>query len=445
MSGSGNDRQASLRLIVPAAMLALVSALLVASLLLPTAQVTAAPREESIAAVETETTDLEDDVLEADADEVTPTEAPVAALPAAPVRTPVPVTAATPAPTATPTWSGPPTFTFVALGVDQRNDREIPRTDTIMIGQVDMRGPSVTVVSVPRDLLVEIPGYGKDRINSAYVYGEQYKEPGGGIGLLQRTIQKSFGIQIDHFGMVDFQCFRTAVDSVGGVTVNVPRAIVDPKYPTEDYGTKIVKFDPGLQVMDGERALEYARTRYADNDFQRMQRQQLIISAMREQMLQLRSLPAIPTLLSGCRNMRSDLGWREYLTLATSLRSLDSKSVSFAAINETMVVDSVLPSGAAVLLPRWEVIRPMLSERFAALSGPVRTVGATTGQARPGASPAALASPAPFASPALLASPAPFASPLPTATPRTESVADTSKDVLPGDALTPVVPNARRS
>ena len=204
--------------------------------------------------------------------------------------TPLPTPRVTP--TAQPSWSGPQTFTFVALGVDQRNDREIPRTDTIMIGKVDLRAPKVNLISIPRDLLVDIPGYGKDRINTVYVYGEQFKEPGGGIGLLQRTIEKNFGIQVDHFGLLDFQCFRTTVDAIGGVTVNVPRAIVDPSYPTEDYGTKLVKFDVGIQKMDGERALEYARTRSADSDFHRIQRQQLIIAAMRDQILQLRTLPS---------------------------------------------------------------------------------------------------------------------------------------------------------
>jgi LCP family protein required for cell wall assembly len=286
---------------------------------------------------------------------------------AAVVATPRPVTPVpTPRVTATPTdsWIGPQTFTFVALGVDQRNDREIPRTDTIMIGRVDLRSPKVNLISIPRDLLVDIPGYGKDRINAAYVYGEQFKEPGGGIGMLQRTIEKNFGITVDHFGLVDFQCFRTAVDSVGGVTVNVPRAIVDPKYPTEDYGTKIVTFEPGLQLMDGERALEYARTRSADNDFQRIQRQQLIIAAMRDQILQLRTFPSVPSLLTGCRNMRSDLGWRDYLSLATSLQTLNGYKIAFSAIDDKMVVDTVLSSGAAVLSPRWDRIRPLVAESF---------------------------------------------------------------------------------
>ena len=290
--------------------------------------------------------------------------APVAAVideTPAPV-TPLPTPRVTP--TATPTWAGPQTFTFVALGVDQRNDREIPRTDTIMIGKVDLRAPRVNLLSIPRDLLVDIPGYGKDRINTVYVYGEQFKEPGGGIGLLRRTIEKNFGIQVDHFGLLDFQCFRTAVDAVGGVSVNVPRAIVDPSYPTEDYGTKMVKFEIGLQRMDGERALEYARTRSMDSDFHRIQRQQLIIAAMRDQVLQLRTLPSVPTMLTGCRNMRSDLGWRDYLNLATSLQALNSSRVSFAAIDEKLVVDTVLLSGASVLLPRWDPIRALVAESF---------------------------------------------------------------------------------
>src|SRR5687767_10525458 len=317
VSGSAGNRQVGLGLIVPAITLALPAILLIHALLsLPTPEpvVTTATAE----VVATFDADAED------ADVPAAEEAPSVPI-AAVVETPVPVTPLpTPrvTPTPQPSWVGPPTFTFVALGVDQRDDREIPRTDTIMIGQVDLRAPRVSLVSIPRDLLVEIPGFGMDRINTAYVYGEQFKEPGGGIGLLQRTIEKSFGIQIDHFGLVDFQCFRTTIDAVGGVTINVPRAIVDPRYPTEDYGTKLVKFETGIQRMNGERALEYARTRSADSDFHRIQRQQLIIAAMRDQVLQLRTLPSVPTMLAGCRNMRSDLGWRDYLDLATSLQAL---------------------------------------------------------------------------------------------------------------------------
>jgi polyisoprenyl-teichoic acid--peptidoglycan teichoic acid transferase len=417
VSGSGGNAQGGLRLIVPAITLALPTILLFWALLsLPAPEPVAAPDTSVLAPTEL------DAELVALAEVPTVEEPPasvVAAIETPGLVTPLPTPRATATPR--PSWVGPQTFTFVALGVDQRNDREIPRTDTIMIGKVDLRSPKVNLISIPRDLVVDIPGYGKDRINTVYVYGEQFKEPGGGIGLLQRTIEKNFGIQIDHFGLLDFQCFRTAVDAVGGVTVNVPRAIVDPSYPTEDYGTKLVKFDIGLQRMDGERALEYARTRSADSDFHRIQRQQLIIAAMRDQVLQLRTLPSVPTLLTGCRNMRSDLGWRDYLNLATSLQTLNSSRVSFAAIDEKMVVDTTLSTGAAVLLPRWDPIRTLVGEAFG--------IGAPSATTRTGAA----ASPTPvLAGPS--ASPSPMPLPSPSPFPPAGSVAGPSRiESLPGD------------
>lgn len=419
MAGSGGGEQVGLRLLVPACVLLLPLVMLGAGLISLTA---AASQQAPVAELIPPPPEFFLDPTEVAAlpfEPPPPTETPI------PEATPQPLAVSTPSvpritPTATPTWDRESTFTFVALGVDQRNEREIPRTDTIMIGKVDVRVPRVNLISIPRDLLVDIPGYGKDRINTAYVYGVQFKEPDGGIGLLRRTIEKNLGVRIDHFGLVDFQCFRTAVDAVGGVTVNVPRAIVDPRYPTEDYGYKLVKFDPGIQRMDGERALEYARTRNADNDFHRIQRQQLIMAALREQVFQLRSLPAVPTVLGGCRNMQSDLGWRDYLSLAGSLRSMDSSRVSFSAIDEKMTTDTILSSGAQVLLPRWEPIRLLVGESFGL---PARQVG-------------------PFASP--VASPGVFASPSPSPFPLPEKIANPNHvDPVPGDADTPTLGSLR--
>jgi hypothetical protein len=209
--------------------------------------------------------------------------------------------------------------------------------------------------------------------------------------------------------------------------VNVPRSIEDTHYPTDDYGTKVVKFETGIQRMDGERALEYARTRYSDSDFQRMQRQQLIIAAMRDQLLQLRTLPALPTLLSGCHNMRSDLGWRDYLALGTTAQLLSGGRVSFASIDEHMTVDSVLESGAAVLLPRWGPIHALLAETF----GPAAVNPSS--QAGAAALPTSTPSPTPTLPPG---SPSPFPSPFASPFPRDPSVARPAPplDVLPGDA-----------
>lgn len=299
-----------------------------------------------------------------------PTPTPV---PPAPAATPLPTATLTPVQPPSPTASPPPvrvastgesSFNFLLVGVDRRNDLEVPRTDTIMIGTVDLASHRLMLVSVPRDLQVDIPGYGQDRINAAYVYGEQFGERDGGIGMLRRTIEWNFGIPIQHFGLIDFQCFRTAVDAVGGVIVDVPRTIVDTRYPTEDYGYKTVRFDQGPHWLDGERALEYARTRNPDNDFGRIRRQQQVVTALRSQVLQLRSLPAVPTILSGCRNLRTDLGVTDYVGLANALRSSGDGMVALRTIDERMAVEATTTNGAAVLLPQWEAIGALVHDMF---------------------------------------------------------------------------------
>ena len=283
-------------------------------------------------------------------------EPPAAAKPAlarAPDRTPIPES-----------WSRESSFNFLVLGVDRRDDGEIPRTDTIIIGSLDLGRPRLGLVSIPRDLLVEIPGYGYDRINAAYVYGEQFESQDGGVDLIRRTIERNFGIPIDHFGLIDFQCFRTAVDALGGLTVDVPRPLLDTRYPTEDFGFKVVRFDSGRQRLNGERALEYARTRHPDNDFGRIRRQQQVIAALRQELLQVRSLPALPAMIAGCRNMRSDLGFFDYLGLANAVRQLGDGDIALRVVDEAMAIETITAGGAAVLLPRWEPIRALVRDTF---------------------------------------------------------------------------------
>ncbi len=284
------------------------------------------------------------------------------------VATPTPtprVVAALPTPTSQPleVWRRESRFNFVALGVDRRLDNEIPRTDTIMMGSVDLNTHRLSLVSIPRDLIVDIPGYGQDRINTAFVYGEQFKERDGGVGLVRRTIEKNFGIPIHHYGVIDFACFRAAIDAVGGISVDVPGLILDTRYPTENFGYKTIRFEPGPQRLNGDRALEYARTRNADSDFSRIRRQQQIVSALRREVLQLKALPALPTMIAGCRGLSSDLGFIEYLGLTRALQKVGDAGVSLRAIDERMAVDAYV-GGASVLLPRWEPIRAMVRDVF---------------------------------------------------------------------------------
>jgi hypothetical protein len=180
LSGSAGDKQHGLWLIVPALTLALPAVLLIGSLLVsPALWRVAAPPADAQTVILLAAAPAADLAIVVD----TPIPEPPAPPPLALVTEPTPAPNVAPTlvhgPLATPTpresWMGPQAFTFVALGVDLRKENEIPRTDTIMIGRVDLREPRVSLISIPRDLLVEIPGYGKDRINTAYVYGEQFK------------------------------------------------------------------------------------------------------------------------------------------------------------------------------------------------------------------------------------------------------------------------------
>jgi anionic cell wall polymer biosynthesis LytR-Cps2A-Psr (LCP) family protein len=162
--------------------------------------------------------------------------------------------------------------------------------------------------------------------------------------------------------VVDFGCFRGAIDALGGITVTVPRRIHDPRYPTDDYGYKAVTFEPGPQRLDGQRALEYARTRHADSDFGRMRRQHQLVTAVKEQALQVRSLAALPQVLEACRGLSSDLSLTQLVALGAAVREIQPSALAFRVIDERMTQPHRTRSGAAVLLPRWNQIRAMLSE-----------------------------------------------------------------------------------
>jgi LCP family protein required for cell wall assembly len=177
---------------------------------------------------------------------------------------------------------------ILVMGLDRRTDEPEDasvRTDSMFVVSVDPYSKTAGVFSIPRDLWVEIPdgegGYFQDRINVAYEYGPIKNYPGGGPGLAMATVEHNFGIEIDHYMVLDFVAFMELVDAVGGIDVNVENRVVDPSYcltsTCED--RQIVVFEPGMQHMDGERALAYARIRYGSNDLQRIERQQQVIMA----------------------------------------------------------------------------------------------------------------------------------------------------------------------
>ncbi len=179
-------------------------------------------------------------------------------------------------------WGGKTELNILVLGVDKRADGGDQNADVIIIAHLDLVNHRLAGVSLPRDLQVEIPGVGEDKINGSYNYGvvASPDDPVAGVAKVRDTIESLFGIPIDGYVLVDFSGFSDVVDAMGGITVDVPYEIVDEEYPTEDYGITTIQFDPGVQEMDGEQALIYVRTRHADSDDARRQRQLDVIRAI---------------------------------------------------------------------------------------------------------------------------------------------------------------------
>lgn len=185
---------------------------------------------------------------------------------------------------------------ILILGVDARpNDSYVARTDSVMLLNVSPGNFGVSLLSIPRDVFITVPNYGEQRINVVNVLGEQ-EAKGQGPALVEAGIKESFGVTIENYVRLDFQAFVALIDAVGGVDIDVPKLIIDYEYPTADNNTMTIQFDPGVEHMDGTRALQYARTRHQDDDYQRAARQQQVIDALIKELanpLNIGKLPAV--------------------------------------------------------------------------------------------------------------------------------------------------------
>ena len=169
---------------------------------------------------------------------------------------------------------------IVILGLDARPGQGyLTRADSIMLLNVNPGALRVSLLSIPRDVFITAPGYGPQRINTINMLGEQEVE-GGGPDLVKASFLESFGVTVDNYVRLDFDGFVALIDAVGGVEIDVPNHIIDYDFPTREGGRAEVRFEPGVQHMDGERALQYARTRHQDDDYQRAGRQQQVVEAL---------------------------------------------------------------------------------------------------------------------------------------------------------------------
>ena len=270
-------------------------------------------------------------------------------------------------------WDGQSRYTIVVAGLDRRQDQnnEPVRTDSLMLVSIDPVTQSIGVLSIPRDLWVQIPEQAeRDRINRAYFLGE-VRGTGGGPRLLQQTVSWNFGMRVHNYVLVDFQALIDIVDLLGGIEVTIDYAINDERSPDLNYGIDPFYLAPGTHRLDGYNALRFARTRHGNNDVHRAQRQQQVLYGIRDRVLNIdfleliRQVPAFLSTLSA--HLQTGLDLQQIVQLAYFARDIDFENITMRVMDFSYLQEYVTEEyQQQVLIPIVERLPGLLSETFGA-------------------------------------------------------------------------------
>ncbi len=273
-----------------------------------------------------------------------------------------------------PAWDGASRINILIIGLDYRDwvaGEGAPRSDTMIVLTVDPLAKTAGILSIPRDLWVNIPLFGYSRINTAYSSGEGAKLPGGGPELARKTVEQLLGVPIQYYAQVDFYTFVEFIDMIGGIEIyNDENLRLDPVGQGKD---KIKLTCCGLRSLNGERALAYARFRKdKEGDIARANRQQKVILAIRDKVLSPENFPVLvgqaqqfyEKFSAGIRtNMPLDVALR----LGVLARDIPVESIQNGVIDYSMValVDTQLGGEkASVMKPLPDKIRELRDQIF---------------------------------------------------------------------------------
>jgi LCP family protein required for cell wall assembly len=234
-------------------------------------------------------------------------------------------------------------FTVMVVGVDRRPTEAGPtRTDTILLVRIDPDKHDAAFLSIPRDALMEIPlGDGavqRDRINTAFVYNYDAEDGGAAPEALAATIEHNFGIHVDHYVVFDHYNSRKLIDALGGVTIDNPREFGQENYSEDDVHVVPQHFPAGKISLDGYEAVAYGRIREGSTDFDRMERQQRVASAMVDRASSPASLLRIPSLVSAFRaSIDSDMSLRQSAGVLAMLKRVPDGHIAMRSLAEAAV------------------------------------------------------------------------------------------------------------
>ncbi|MFO7928516.1 MAG: LCP family protein [Candidatus Humimicrobiaceae bacterium] len=209
--------------------------------------------------------------------------------------------------------------TVLLMGRDSRDvEEERGRADSIMLLHINPEEAKASLLSIPRDTLIEIPGYGEDKINAAYAYG--------GEELMIKTVSEFLDADINHYVTIDFNGFVELIDALEGVDIVVDRPLEDPKSGAN--------FSPGEHHLTGEQALAYTRSRSTElGDIGRIQRQQQLFRALVEQKLNVKYMSDIPYYFNILiENTRTDLNILTIMKYSKAVLSFSTENFQTAII-----------------------------------------------------------------------------------------------------------------
>jgi LCP family protein required for cell wall assembly len=224
------------------------------------------------------------------------------------------------------------------------------RSDTIILTQFAPWQRRITLLSIPRDLWVTIPGYGENRINTAHFFAEG-EQVGSGPFKTIETIQQNFGINPKYYLRIRFEGFKDMVNAMGGLDINLPE--------------EMAGYLPGRHHLSGNKALAFARHRLGSDDFFRMEHGQFLVKAAFQQMLLPWKWPRLPAvILAFLRSVDTNIPLWQMPRLALAALLAGPNRIETHIITREMVTPFTTDQGANVLLPNWDSINTLLADLF---------------------------------------------------------------------------------
>jgi polyisoprenyl-teichoic acid--peptidoglycan teichoic acid transferase len=240
---------------------------------------------------------------------------------------------------------------ILLLGTDDSLERgSIGRTDTIILTTIVPLKPYVGMLSIPRDLWVQVPNIGEQRINTAYFFAEA-NQPGSGSEAALKTIRDNFGVPVRYYAVIRMTELVFIVDALGGMDIELASPMGG--YPA------------GVHRLTGPQALAFARDRSAGDDFGRMAGTQALLTAILKKAIQPASWGDMPQFIPAVlQAVETNIPVWQMPRLAVAMLRAYASGIDSRTITRDMVTPFQTSQGAQVLAPKWDAIRPVLKEMF---------------------------------------------------------------------------------